>query len=72
MRIIIEIKETAKLERIANFGKVLELHAGVSFPDVIADIHKEGEHHGIKDFFDGFISKAELFSRTQDYENIYL
>jgi hypothetical protein len=44
MRIIIEIKQSATLERIAEYGKLLEQLAIKSsgFGDVIADIHKEG------------------------------
>lgn len=41
MKIIIEISDTATLDRIAAFEKVLKLHASDSFPDVIADINKE-------------------------------
>jgi len=45
MKIIIEIKQSAKLERIAEFSKVLQCNATGKYPefaDVIADIHKEG------------------------------
>lgn len=47
MKIIIEIKESAKLERIAEFGDCLKQLKDPEpdiegFPDVIADIHKEG------------------------------
>ena len=41
MKIIIEIKQSATLERIAAFGTNLETEAA-GFDDVIEDIHKEG------------------------------
>lgn len=47
MRIIIEIKETATLSRIADFGRDLEALKHTSkvtekgYDDIIADIHKE-------------------------------
>jgi hypothetical protein len=40
MKIIIEIKDTAKLERIAELGNVLEILAH-TYNDVIASIEKD-------------------------------
>lgn len=42
MKIIIEIKDSASLMRIDKLGKSLDILTRDIFPDVIADIHKEG------------------------------
>lgn len=42
MKIIIEIKYSASLMRIDKLGKSLDILKHDIFPDVIADIHKEG------------------------------
>ncbi len=42
MKIIIDIKEDATLFRIDKLGKSLDILKRDIFPDVLADIHKEG------------------------------
>ena len=41
MKIIIELKGTATLERVNEFAEILNISTQNSFADVIADIKKE-------------------------------